>query len=292
MQNLKNERAIVTGGSSGLGLGLVESLVARGSKVMVVARDAQRLAEVEQRLGVAGAVGDVTDRALAMSLLHEFRPTVLVLNAGAKPTRGPLHEQTWEGFSAPWNSDVKAGFHWIQAAIGLPLARGSRVLIASSGAAVSGSPLSGGYAGAKRMLWLMASYANVVSAESDLGLRFQALVPQQMTAAGGIGGAAAPSTTRDVRASRRSSSWPASASLCPHNDFGEYVISILTEPQYEEAPAFGIKGDHGSWPSEPERARGPSEVNSLLAVQHEGRRRFLRAGGGLGGRSCTATAPA
>jgi hypothetical protein len=37
------------------------------------------------------------------------------------------------------------------------LARGSRVLIASSGAAVGGSPMSGGYAGAKRMLWLMAS---------------------------------------------------------------------------------------------------------------------------------------
>src|SRR5580692_2646129 len=74
MQNLKNERAIVTGGSSGLGLGVVESLVARGTMVMVVARDAQRLAEVEQRLGVAGAVGDVADRALAMSLLHEFRP--------------------------------------------------------------------------------------------------------------------------------------------------------------------------------------------------------------------------
>jgi hypothetical protein len=23
------------------------------------------------------------------------------------------------------------------------------------------------------------------------------------------------------------------------------VASILTQPQYEEAPAFGIKGDHG-----------------------------------------------
>jgi NADP-dependent 3-hydroxy acid dehydrogenase YdfG len=55
MQTLKNERAIVTGGSSGLGLGVVESLVARGAKVMVVARDAQRLAEVENRLGVAGS---------------------------------------------------------------------------------------------------------------------------------------------------------------------------------------------------------------------------------------------
>jgi hypothetical protein len=47
-----------------------------GSKVIVAARDAQRLAEVEQRLGVAGTIGDVADRALAVSLLHEFRLTV------------------------------------------------------------------------------------------------------------------------------------------------------------------------------------------------------------------------
>jgi NAD(P)-dependent dehydrogenase (short-subunit alcohol dehydrogenase family) len=110
MQSLKNQRVIVTGGSSGLGLGVVEALAGRGAKIMVVARDAQRLAEVESRLGVTGVVGDVTDRALAASLLQEFQPTVLVLNAGAKPAMGPLHEQSWEGFSAPWNSDVKAGF--------------------------------------------------------------------------------------------------------------------------------------------------------------------------------------
>ena len=244
MQNLNNQRVIVTGGSSGLGLGVVEALAARGAKIMVVARDAQRLAEVEQRLGVLGAVGDVTDRALAVSLLQEFRPTVLVLNAGAMPPMGPLHEQSWEGFSAPWNSDVKAGFHWMQEAIRLPLARGSRVLIASSGAAVAGSPMSGGYAGAKRMLWIMASYANGVAAELDLGIRFQALVPQQMTAAGGVGRAGSEfySRRKGISAEQFLAGFgkPLSA-----QDFGEHVVSILTEPQYEEAPAFGIKGDHG-----------------------------------------------
>jgi NAD(P)-dependent dehydrogenase (short-subunit alcohol dehydrogenase family) len=243
MQTLKNERAIVTGGSSGLGLGVVESLVARGAKVMVVARDAQRLAEVENRLGVAGAAGDVADRALAISLLQEFRPTVLVLNAGATPPMGPLHEQSWESFSANWNSDVKAGFHWIQEAIRLPLTRGSRVLIGSSGAAIAGSPMSGGYAGAKRMLWLMASYANVVSAELNLGIRFQALVPQQMTAAGGVGRAGAEVYARRKGVTPEQFLAGFGKPLSAHA-FGEYVARILTEPQYEEAPAFGIKSDH------------------------------------------------
>jgi NAD(P)-dependent dehydrogenase (short-subunit alcohol dehydrogenase family) len=244
MQDLKFQRAIVTGGNGGLGLGVVEALVGHGAKVMVVARDAQRLAEVEHRLGVICARGDVTDRALAVSLLQEFRPTVLVLNAGATPPMGPLNTLSWENFSAPWNIDVKAGFNWIQEAIRLPLSPGSRVLIASSGAAIAGSPLSGGYAGAKRMLWLMASYANVVSAELGLGIRFQALVPQQMTAAGGVGRAGADyySRRKGVTPEQLLAGFgkPLSA-----QDYGGYVIRILTEAQYEDAPAFGVKGDHG-----------------------------------------------
>jgi NAD(P)-dependent dehydrogenase (short-subunit alcohol dehydrogenase family) len=195
-------------------------------------------------LGVVGALADATDRARAASLLQEFRPRVLVLNAGAKPPMGPLHTQTWEAFSAPWNVDVQAGFYWIQEAIRLPLPRGSRVLIVSSGAAVAGSPMSGGYAGAKRMLWLMGSYANTVSAELDLGLRFQAVVPQQMMAAGGVGrhGADYYAKRKGVTPEQFLAGFGKSLSA---RDFGEYVVNILTQSQYEEAPALGIKGDHG-----------------------------------------------
>ncbi len=138
----------------------------------------------------------------------------------------------------------QCGFHWIQEAIRLPLARGSRVLISSSGAAIGGSPLSGGYAGAKRMLWIMASYANGVAAEQDLGIRFQALVPQQMTAAGAVGRAGAEAYARRKGVTPEQFLAGFGKPLSAH-DFGEHVAGILTEPQYEEAPAFGIKADHG-----------------------------------------------
>jgi len=62
MQTLKDQRAVVTGGSRGLGLGIVEALVARQAHVTVVARDAARLVELQRRLGVAIAAGDVADR--------------------------------------------------------------------------------------------------------------------------------------------------------------------------------------------------------------------------------------
>jgi hypothetical protein len=49
--NLKDKIVVVTGGSRGLGLGIVEALVDRGAKVSVVARSAVDLEAVSARLG-------------------------------------------------------------------------------------------------------------------------------------------------------------------------------------------------------------------------------------------------
>src|SRR5271169_4005743 len=185
--SLQDKNVVVTGGSRGLGLGLVEALVAHGARVTVVARDADALESVRARLGVATISADVTDESAAHRILAEVRPDILVLNAGATPRMGRLDELSWADFAATWETDVKAGLYWLQAALKAPLKPGSRVLVVSSGAAVSGSPMSGGYGGAKRMLWFMANYANVVSKQSDLGIRFQAIVPQQIIGGTGIG---------------------------------------------------------------------------------------------------------
>src|SRR5277367_366551 len=189
--SLRDKTIVVTGGSRGLGLGLVEALVDQGAKVTVVARDKNALASVKQRLGVAVQPADVTDEGAARRILAEVRPDILVLNAGATPPMGRLDQLSWADFTAPWETDVKAGLFWIQAALNLPLAPGSRVLVGSSGAAENGSPLSGGYAGAKRMLWMMAKYADGVAKQKGLGIRFQAIVLQQIVGGTGIGDQAA-----------------------------------------------------------------------------------------------------
>ncbi|MGO7675768.1 short-chain dehydrogenase, partial [Rhizobium ruizarguesonis] len=51
--------------------------------------------------------------------------------------------------------------------------------------------MSGGYGGSKRMLWFMAKYANGVSQEKNLDIRFQAIVPRMMILGTGTGDAAA-----------------------------------------------------------------------------------------------------
>jgi len=59
--SLKDKNVVVTGGSRGLGLGLVEALVDQGAQVTVVARGTDALAAVRARLGVATVGADVTD---------------------------------------------------------------------------------------------------------------------------------------------------------------------------------------------------------------------------------------
>ena len=242
--SLKDKNVVVTGGSRGLGLGLVEALVAHGARVTVVARDADALASVATRLGAATISADVTEETAAQRILAEVHPDILVLNAGMPPRMGRLDQMSWADFTAPWESDVKAGLYWLQAALNLPLKPESRVLVGSSGAALDGSPMSGGYAGAKRMLWIMAKYANGVSAQKDLGIRFQAIVPQQMVGGTGVGDEGANAYARAMGVKPDEFLARFGAPL-PPRAFGENVVSVLDDPKYAEGFAFGLKGDTG-----------------------------------------------
>jgi hypothetical protein len=59
-------------------------------------------------------------------------------------------------------------------------------VVVSSGAAINGSPVSGGYAGAKATQRFIAGYANDESGSADLGIVFTAVMPR-MTPFGGVG---------------------------------------------------------------------------------------------------------
>ncbi len=55
---------------------------------------------------------------------------------------------------------------------------GSRVIVVSSGAAMNGSPLSGGYAGAKATQRFITGYAQDEAQRAGLGITFTAVLPQ------------------------------------------------------------------------------------------------------------------
>jgi hypothetical protein len=242
--SLRDKNVVVTGGSRGLGLGLVEALVDQGARVTVVARQYDALEAVRNRLGVSMIAADVRDEAAAHRILAEVRPDILALNAGAKPPMERLDQISWSDFTAPWEHDVKAGLHWLQGALNVPLKPGSRVLVVSSGAAVDGSPMSGGYGGAKRMLWFMAKYANRVSEQRQLGICFQTIVPRQMILGTGIGDTAAGAYARAMNIEPEAFVARFGAPM-PPRVFGENVVTVLDDPAHAKGFAFGLSGDAG-----------------------------------------------
>jgi len=84
---------------------------------------------------------------------------------------------------------VQHVFNWTREALLLPLPPGSVVIAISSAAAVNGSPLSGGYAGAKAAIRFIASYAAGESGRNGLGIRFTSVLPQ-LTPETGLGAVA------------------------------------------------------------------------------------------------------
>ena len=170
---------MVVGASLGLGRGIATEVAGAGATVIAVARTAPILAEAARDVGTIEPVaGDATDPSMAGSLLDRYEPDALVLVAGANPLKRALQHQTWETFSANWNTDVRIAFRWLREVLLKPLRPGSRVIVISSGAAVAGSPLSGGYAGAKATQRFITGYAQEEANLAGLGITFTALLPR------------------------------------------------------------------------------------------------------------------
>ena len=89
MQNLNGKRVVITGGSQGLGLAMVEALVACGANVIAISRDQANLTAAEQA-GAAVIAGDATEPTLMNEVVRERMPDVLILNAGARLPMKPI----------------------------------------------------------------------------------------------------------------------------------------------------------------------------------------------------------
>jgi NAD(P)-dependent dehydrogenase (short-subunit alcohol dehydrogenase family) len=241
MSPLKNKVALVTGGSRGIGRGIVEALAAEGVKVWAMGRNTESLDLLKRDVkDVQTLTADVTDPQTAAQSLREICPDILVLNAGAIPTMAPIHEQSWEQFNGVWETDVKSTFFFGKQALLRPLAPGSVVVIVSSGAAVGGSVLSGSYAGAKRTQWFLAQYLQQESNNLNLGIRFMALVPRQILGMTELGHAAATNYAAAAGMSKEAYLERMGPSPLTPQIVGQGVVSLLTDEAYKEGLAFGV----------------------------------------------------
>lgn len=219
------QRALVIGAGGNVGQATVSALTAAGVQVLASGRER-----------------DATDPAEVADLLDEAEPDLVVVAAGAPPHMAPLAEQSWETFSRTWEVDVRISFEVGRAALARPLRRGSTVLIVSSGAGLAGSPLSGGYAGAKRMQLFLARYLQRAADARGLGIRFVALAPRQFLVGTAIGEAAATAYGAEVGEAPEAymNRFPAPLDA---DGVAHAILSIASGQQHPEATALVVTGE-------------------------------------------------
>jgi NAD(P)-dependent dehydrogenase (short-subunit alcohol dehydrogenase family) len=178
---LQDKRVVVLGASRGVGREIVRRAAAEGVRILAVARRARGLAELPKEAhGIDTLAIDAASENAPQEVFRAAKPDLLVICGGATPPVRPLPELTWSEFGVNWEVDVKTAFLFCREAFRAPLAPGAVVAIVSSGAGLGGSPISGGYAGAKRMQMFIAKYCQAESDRRGLGVRFVAIVPSRI----------------------------------------------------------------------------------------------------------------
>ena len=152
--------AVVTGGSSGIGLAIAKELAGQGAKVVITGRNAHKLerALVEIGHGATGHAVDVTtvpdiERLFKIIQAEHGRVDVLIANAGSGQIV-PLGKITEEHFDRTFDTNVKGVLFTVQSALPLMGKGGSVVLIGSTASIQPGPGMSvyGATKGALRTL--------------------------------------------------------------------------------------------------------------------------------------------
>lgn len=174
-------RALITGGSAGLGRALAAGLVGRGWDVIVTGRDKARLDEVVRALGphATGLAGDITDEwhrgALAELAVDGLD---LLVNNASTLARSPLvavQDLTDEDLRLVWEVNVVAPVDLVRR-LRPSLRDGAAVIDVSSDAAIEHYETWGAYAASKAAL----DHLTLTLAGEDPDVRWWAVDPGDM----------------------------------------------------------------------------------------------------------------
>jgi NAD(P)-dependent dehydrogenase (short-subunit alcohol dehydrogenase family) len=179
MARLAGKVAVITGGSSGIGLATAQRFVDEGAHVFIVGRRQSELDKAKALIGdgVSTLAGDVTvsadlDRLFA-TVLQEGGLDILVAGSGrVEPEE--LGKITEENFDATFDLNARATLFTVQKALPLMRTGGSVILIGSVADSL-GVPGNSTYSATKAAL---RSYVRTWTREfTDRGIRFNTLSP-------------------------------------------------------------------------------------------------------------------
>lgn len=239
--DIKHKKALVVGGSKGVGRALAVHLANSGVETIAVARNETGLEALKSEApSISTIATDAAADGASEKLLGEVQPDLLILAGGNQPTMKPLSQQSWSEFSATWNADTKIAFEFTRAALNGAMPAGGTVISFASGAAIGGSPLSGGYAGAKRMQHYVSNYANWEAGKRGLDLTFITIYPKQLISGTEIAkdASSAYADAASISAEKFMSQWEKPLTV---EIIASSVNDLLAEPG-QKSQAYGITG--------------------------------------------------
>src|SRR2546423_5239130 len=184
MGRLSGKIAVVTGGTTGIGLSTARLFAAEGAKVVVTGRNAETLGAAREELkGVAEVVqSDAGDPAQVRKLFEEIgrqysRIDVLFLNAGIAQF-APLADSPEELFDETIRVNLKGPFVALQAALPL-LGKGASVIVNTTVGTERALPGASVYSASKAALAALARGAAIELAAR--GVRVNAVRPGPIT---------------------------------------------------------------------------------------------------------------
>jgi NAD(P)-dependent dehydrogenase (short-subunit alcohol dehydrogenase family) len=158
MGKLQGKIAVITGGTSGIGLATAKLFVREGAQVFITGRRQKELDEAVKVIGsnVTGVQGDVAKLA-DLNRLYETvkvkgRIDIVFANAGVGEF-APLGEITEEHFDKLFNINVKGTLFTVQMALPL-LNDGGSIILTGSVAGIKGTPAFGVYGATKAAIRL------------------------------------------------------------------------------------------------------------------------------------------
>ena len=151
---LDDAKALVTGGSEGIGRGIAAALIARGADVVITGRHEEKLRRTGEEIGAGWIAGDVGVEADAARTVAEFvdrhgRIDLLVNNAGFG-IFAPLVDTRLEDLEAVFRTNVFGAFLMAREAAKHFIRQGSGHLVnISSTSGLRGGKGSTAYSGSK-----------------------------------------------------------------------------------------------------------------------------------------------
>lgn len=136
---LDGKVAIVTGGSRGIGKSTAKVFAMEGAKVVITAKDDDKLQDAANELGVVGFSGDIRNGRDVENVVNETmtkfnRIDILVNNAGIFPETKPIHETSEEKWNEVIDVNLTGQFRFTKAVIPHMMKNGGSIVNISSDA--------------------------------------------------------------------------------------------------------------------------------------------------------------